>query len=163
MNKNSLILKFMNKRNYLRYALLLLLSAMSFSVANAQESVGDTVASKIAERPNDSKQTMDPLKTKIDKMPMFPGGTQALLKYLSENVKYPVDAEKKKKSGRVIVRFVVDTDGSIDDVEVAKSVWPSLDDEAVRVTEAMPKWRPGIKDGKVVRVRFTLPITFQLR
>lgn len=132
----------------LKSLFLLLMLVMCFSVVNAQD---------------DNKQRVDPLKTKVDKMPMFPGGTQALLEYLKDNVNYPIDAEKKKKSGRVLVTFDVDTDGNVVDVEVVKSVWPSLDAEALRVVKSMPKWRPGIKDGKAVRIRYTLPITFRLK
>ena len=97
-----------------------------------------------------------------EKMPMFPGGTSALIKYLSTNIKYPADAEKKKVEGRVFVTFVVEIDGSISEVQLTKKLFPSLDQEAVRVVKAMPKWIPGEIEGKLVRVRYTLPITFRL-
>jgi protein TonB len=78
-------------------------------------------------------------------------------------VKYPADAEKQKIEGRVIANFVVETDGSISNVEVFRPVFPSLDAEAVRVLSAMPKWKPGMQSGKVVRVKYTVPISFNLK
>ena len=99
----------------------------------------------------------------VEQMPEFPGGIKALLDYLCQNVKYPVDAEKQKIEGRVIANFVVETDGSISNVEVFRPVFPSLDAEAVRVLSAMPKWKPGMQSGKVVRVKYTVPISFNLK
>ena len=99
----------------------------------------------------------------VEQMPEYPGGIQALLDYLMESVKYPEDAEKQKIEGRVIAIFVVETDGSISNVEVVKPVFPSLDAEAVRVLSGMPKWTPGKQSGKAVRVKYTLPINFQLK
>ena len=99
----------------------------------------------------------------VDQMPEYPGGLPALLDYLNQNVKYPEDAEKQKIEGRVLAVFVVETDGSISNVEVVKPVFPSLDAEAVRVLAAMPKWTPGKQSGKLVRVKYTVPINFQLK
>jgi TonB family protein len=69
---------------------------------------------------------------------------------------------KEHATGRVLVNFVINTDGSIDEVKILRSVHPVLNEEAMRVIKEMPKWQPGMKDGKVVRVRFTMPITFSL-
>ena len=100
----------------------------------------------------------------VETMPEFPGGQQALFKYLSENVKYPVIAQENGIQGRVICQFVVNKDGSIVDVEVVRSGGdPSLDKEAVRVIKSMPKWKPGKQRGKPVRVKFTLPVNFKLQ
>ncbi len=96
-------------------------------------------------------------------MPQFPGGEQALFKFLNENIKYPVIAQENGIQGRVICQFVVNTDGSIVDIQVVRGVDPSLDKEAVRVIQSMPKWIPGKQRGKPVRVRFTLPINFKLQ
>lgn len=96
-------------------------------------------------------------------MPSFPGGDQALFKFLSENVKYPVIAQENGIQGRVICQFVVNRDGSIVDVEVVRSVDPSLDREAIRVIKSMPNWTPGKQRGKTVRVKFTLPVNFRLQ
>ncbi len=98
----------------------------------------------------------------VEKMPEFQGGDKALFKYLAENIKYPVDAQEGSIQGRVICRFVVDENGDIKDVEVVRSVHPSLDAEAVRIIKAMPKWTPGMQRGKNVNVQYTLPINFRL-
>ena len=99
----------------------------------------------------------------VEQMPEYPGGMQALFEFLKENIKYPEDAQKQKVEGRVIVTFVVETDGSISNVEVAKHAFPSLDAEAVRVIQAMPNWSPGKQKGQAVRVKYTVPINFNLR
>ena len=97
-----------------------------------------------------------------EQMPTFPGGDAALMKYLSENVKYPALAIKAQEQGRVVVSFTVEKDGAISDVKVARSVTPSLDAEAVRVVKAMPKWTPGKQGGQLVRVRYNVPVSFKL-
>ena len=100
----------------------------------------------------------------VESMPEFPGGQQALFKYLGDNVKYPVIAQENGIQGRVICQFVVNKDGSIVDIEVVRSGGdPSLDKEAIRVIKSMPKWKPGKQRGKPVRVKFTLPVNFKLQ
>ena len=100
----------------------------------------------------------------VETMPEFPGGQQALFKYLGENVKYPVIAQENGIQGRVICQFVVNRDGSIVDVVVVRSSGePSLDKEAVRVINSMPKWKPGKQRGKPVRVKYTVPVNFRLQ
>ena len=100
----------------------------------------------------------------VESMPEFPGGQQALFKYLSENVKYPVIAQENGIQGRVICQFVVNKDGSIVEVEVVRSGGdPSLDKEAIRVIKSMPKWKPGKQRGKAVRVKYTVPVNFKLQ
>lgn len=99
----------------------------------------------------------------VEQMPEFPGGMPAMIEFLQTNLNYPKDAKKQKVGGRVLVMFVVETDGSMSNVRVAKKVFPSLDAEALRVVKAMPKWNPGKEKGKPVRVNFTLPIVFSLK
>ena len=99
----------------------------------------------------------------VEQMPSFPGGPQALFEYLSKHIKYPVVAEENGVQGRVIVTFVVERDGSVTDVRVAKSVDASLDKEAVRVVSGMPRWIPGKQNGSAVRVKYTVPVTFRLQ
>ena len=98
----------------------------------------------------------------VEVMPEFPGGMNALMKYLSQNIKYPAEAHAKDIQGRVIVSFVVRKDGSIDGAKVVRSVDPYLDAEAMRVVAAMPKWEPGKQRGEAVNVRFTVPVMFRL-
>jgi len=99
----------------------------------------------------------------VETMPSFPGGDQALFKFLGDNVKYPVIAQENGIQGRVICQFVVNRDGSIVDVEVVRPVDPSLDKEAIRVIKSMPSWSPGKQRGKSVRVKYTLPVNFRLQ
>ena len=97
-----------------------------------------------------------------DQLPEFPGGIQAMMKFLSTNIKYPVEAQKKGISGRVIVQFVIMEDGTLDQAKVIRGVDPLLDEEALRVVKSMPKWKPGLDRGEAVKVRFTAPIMFNL-
>lgn len=98
----------------------------------------------------------------VGQQPNFPGGKEELFKYLAYNMIYPADAAKNKVEGRVLVTFVIGHDGSISNVNVVNSVYPSLDKEAIRVVSEMPKWIPGKANGKTVRVKYTIPITFRL-
>ncbi|MBP3776847.1 MAG: TonB family protein [Prevotella sp.] len=98
----------------------------------------------------------------VEQMPEYPGGMSELMKFIGDTMKYPEDAEKQQKEGLVIVRFVVEKDGSVNDVEVVKDAWPSLDAEAIRVVKALPKWTPGKQNGKVVRVKYTIPLRFAI-
>ena len=99
----------------------------------------------------------------VEEMPSFPGGNGALMSYLNSNVKYPVVAQENGVQGRVIISFVVERDGSISDVKVARSVDPSLDREAQRVVKSMPRWTPGKQNGQTVRVKYTVPVVFRLQ
>ena len=99
----------------------------------------------------------------VEEMPSFPGGQGALMSYLASNIKYPVVAQENGVQGRVIVSFVVERDGSISDVRVARSVDPSLDREAQRVVKSMPRWSPGKQNGSTVRVKYTVPVVFRLQ
>ena len=98
----------------------------------------------------------------VEEMPDFPGGVQALMDYLSKNVRYPAEAHAIGAQGRVIVSFTVKKDGSIADTKVERSVNPYLDKEAMRVIAAMPKWKPGKQRGEAVNVKFTVPVAFRL-
>lgn len=99
----------------------------------------------------------------VEQQPLFPGGPAALMKYLSENTKYPVVAQENGVQGRVTVQFVVEKDGSISDVHVLRGVDPSLDREAVRVVKSMPRWTPGKQNGITVRVNYRVPVLFRLQ
>ena len=104
----------------------------------------------------------DKIYEQVEEMPSFPGGSNALLSFIAANLKYPVAAQENGIQGRVIVKFVVDKDGRITDVEITRSVAPSLDEEAMRIVKAMPKWKPGKLKGNCVRVKYTIPIVFGL-
>ena len=95
--------------------------------------------------------------------PEFPGGMEALIKYLSENIKYPEQAKKDKIQGRVYISFVVEKDGSVADAKVLRGIGGGCDEEALRVVNAMPKWTPGKQRNTPVRVQFNLPVAFKLQ
>ena len=101
--------------------------------------------------------------TVVEQMPMFPGGDAALMGYLRDNIHYPTVAAENGVQGRVVVGFVVERDGSITDVNVLRSVDPSLDREAMRVVKSMPRWTPGKQNGSAVRVKYQVPVTFRLQ
>lgn len=101
--------------------------------------------------------------TVVDEMPQFPGGEIAMMNYIGQNLKYPEDAAKDQIEGRLVIRFVVTKDGSVEDVQVLRSLSASCDAEGVRVVEAMPKWKPGKQNGEVVSVYYTLPILYKLQ
>ena len=128
--------------------LMLLVAECCLMTANAQKTVVSQTDQKVFDT--------------VEQMPEYPGGMQAMIEFLQTNMKYPEDAAKQKVEGRVMVQFVVETDGSVSDVHVAKQVFPSLDAEAIRVVQAMPKWMPGKEKGKVVRVKYNLPIVFRM-
>lgn len=131
-----------------RIILLSMMAVLFLMTANAQK----TVVSQSNQNVYDH----------VEVMPEFVGGMPAMIEYLQTNLKYPEDAIRQKLGGRVMVQFVVETDGTISNVRVAKTVFPSLDAEAVRVVKAMPKWKPAKENGRNVRVNFTLPIVFNI-
>ncbi len=98
----------------------------------------------------------------VDEMPQYPGGEKAMMEYVAKNVKYPQEAKDKEIQGRVFVSFVIEKDGSVNEVKVLRSIGGGCDEEAVRVVSSMPKWKPGIKDGKPVRVSYMMPLNFKL-
>lgn len=98
----------------------------------------------------------------VEKMPEFPGGVQALMSYIKDNLRYPEDAKAAGIKGRVTVQFVVNKDGSISNICKLRGVEPSLDAEALRIVASMPTWSPGMQDGEAVAVRYTVRITFRL-
>ena len=138
----------------------------AFTVEGNDEVGGEVLKAKeeiAAPEPPKEKVEENKVFDVVEQMPSFPGGMGALMSWLSQNIKYPVIAAENGVQGRVIVQFVVEKDGSITDVKVAKSVDPSLDKEAARVVSSMPKWTPGKQNGSAVRVKYTVPVTFKLQ
>lgn len=133
-----------------RLILLSLMAAFSLATVQAQK----TVVSQKEQKPE--------VFMVVENMPEYPGGNEAMFAFFAKNMKYPADAQKNKVQGRVFVTFVVERDGTITDVQVAKPTFPSLDDEAMRMVKKMPKWKPGTQRGVPVRVQFTLPVVFKL-
>ena len=129
---------------------------------DAKEEVVAPVSSEAKEAPADSTAKEEVFMV-AEQMPEFPGGMKELLKFLQDNLKYPENAMKNNVQGRVIVQFVVEKDGTLTEFKVARSVDPDLDAEALRVLQTMPKWKPGMQRGKIVRVKFTVPVSFKLQ
>ena len=98
----------------------------------------------------------------VEEMPVFPGGKEALGTYISKSVKYPEEARKERIQGKVFVSFVVAKDGNVKQSKIERSIHPTLDKEALRVINSLPTWKPGKQRGKLVNVRFTVPINFAL-
>lgn len=128
--------------------LLTLAALLTFSCAQAGE-ISETL---MPEKEQASE--------KPDVLPEYPGGPSKMIEFLCENIKYPKEAAERGEQGTVYVHFVVNTDGSITDISVARSVSKVLDEAAVEVVKKMPKWVPGKSKGKNVRVEYMLPITF---
>jgi len=103
--------------------------------------------------------------TFVEQMPEFPGGQEAMLRFISKNVKYPEDAMVNNVEGKVLLKFVVNTDGYIQDIEVVSKIryGYGLEDEAIRVLKKMPQWTTGKQNGKPVNVYYILPISFRLK
>ena len=99
----------------------------------------------------------------VEQKATFPGGDAALYKWLSTQINYPADAAEAGITGRVIVSFVIEKDGSISNARVVRSIHPSLDAEAIRIVKTMPKWIPGKNNGQPVRVEYIMPISFKLQ
>ncbi len=139
--------------------------AVGFANVIGNDEYGEVLKAKeaLVTEPVKPKEEENKVFDVVEQMPSFPGGMAALMAYLQKSIKYPPVAEENGIQGRVVCTFVVERDGSVTDVRVAKSVDPSLDKEAVRVVSAMPKWIPGKQNGQSVRVKYTLPVTFRLQ
>jgi periplasmic protein TonB len=98
----------------------------------------------------------------VQEMPEFPGGNDALMKFVSENLRYPDEASSMGIQGKVILKFVVKSDGSVDRIEILRGIDPALDNEALRVVKTLPKFKPGRQAGVAVPVWFMLPVTFRI-
>ncbi|MCP9762234.1 M56 family metallopeptidase [Lacihabitans soyangensis] len=103
-----------------------------------------------------------PIFTAVEQSPEFFGGQTEMYKYLGQNIQYPADAQRANVSGKVFVKFIVEDDGSIGNVEVMKGIGFGCDEEAIRVVKSMPRWKPGVQNGKNVRVYYNMPIVYRL-
>ena len=129
---------------------------------NPSTSSSSTTTSSAEQNRKNSSTNVSIYQEPIEIEPSFPGGQTALLNWLSSQVHYPPEAEKKGIQGKSVVSYVVETDGSISNVQIVNSVSPEIDAEAVRVVKSMPKWTPGYQNGTPVRIKYNLPINFTL-
>ncbi len=125
-----------------------------------QTAVDEVVVEKKEEKP---KEVKEEIHTLVEQMPQFPGGDAALMKYLSSHINYPPMAAENGVQGKVILQFVVEKDGRVGEVKIARSVDKDLDKEAIRVVKSLPKFTPGRQNGYPVRVWYTLPVNFKLQ
>lgn len=144
----------------LSFALITLNSCMDKEKEIDETSASETRAASPEETPEVPQEEVFVV---VENQPEFPGGNAALMKFIGDNVKYPVEAQEKGVEGRVITNFVVEKDGSLSDFQVVRGIDPLLDAEALRVLQTMPNWEPGKQRGENVRVRFTLPVVFRLQ
>lgn len=107
-----------------------------------------------------SKEQDDAVYSIVSEQPSFPGGMQEMMKFISDNRKYPAEAKAKDIHGKVIVAFVVERDGSLSDVKIRRGIGYGCDEEAIRLIKSMPKWTPGKQNGKAVRASMMLPVSF---
>ena len=138
-------------------ALVLLVVVFAPAGANAQNKKEKTTQT------HKDTTTDDKIYEVCEQMPIFEGGDAALMKYLTDSVKYPELAKKHGVQGRVVIGFIVEKDGSLTDVKVLRHVDIALDAEALRVVKGMPKWIPGCQDEQLVRVRYNVPVSFRLK
>ena len=148
-----------NKKLAVVYALSALPVLAFLALGTQMVTIKQAQASTITEVA--SPPTEDKVFEKLDVLPEFPGGEKAMMQWISQNMQYPKNAVDGNIEGRVIVSFIVEKDGSISNVEVKESVHELLDKEALRVINAMPKWKPGLQDGQPARARFFVPISFK--
>lgn len=113
-------------------------------------------------QPVSAQEEDDSVFTAVEEHPQFPGGEKARKRYLQENITYPKSARKEGAQGTVYITFIIEKDGSITNVEILRGIHDDIDQEAIRVVKAMPKWIPGTQRGEPVRVQFNMPIRFLL-
>ena len=130
-------------------------------IASKNNKVGEVTVASYG--PKQSLDTNDPVFFIVEEMPEFPDGQLALRKFIAQSIKYPVQAQEKGIQGKVYVNFVVEKDGSVGALKIARGVDPYLDAEAMRVVGSLPKWIPGKQKGETVRVSYTIPINFVLQ
>lgn len=160
-----------NAAGHIKYALFVLPAfallvagniSCSQGASEKQDAKEETVAPDSVAAPTDGV-AKDEVFMVTEQMPEYPGGMKELFKFLQDNLKYPENAMKNNVQGRVIVQFVVEKDGTPTEFKVARSVDPDLDAEALRVMKTMSKWKPGMQRGEVVRVKYTVPVSFKLQ
>ena len=134
------------------------------SIAPSEDFNGTPQPKPIPPVENDVEEPAeDHIHINAEVMPVFPGGETALLKWIADHVSYPAVAAENGIEGLVACTFIINTDGSISNVEVLRSKDPLLDKEAIRVLKMMPNWKPGMQQGKAVRVRYSVPVRFKLQ
>ena len=160
--KQRIMMMNKTRTSSLKLAKYLLMLPLFLILIAANSSYAGEKEKSLQEPPPVKKEATEEIFVVVEQQPEFPGGLDAMMKFLSDSIVYPAEAKAKGIQGRVICNFVVMSDGSIDDVEIVRGVDPMIDAEAVRVLGSMPDWKPGMQRGQPVNVRFTLPVVFRL-
>lgn len=160
--KQRIMMMNKTRSSSLKLAKYLTILPIFFILIAANSSYAGEKDQSLQEPPPVKKEVTEEIFVVVEQQPEYPGGQEAMMKFLSESIVYPDEAKAKGIQGRVICNFVVMKDGSIDDVNVVRGVDPLLDAEAVRVLKSMPAWKPGKQRGQAVNVRYTLPLEFRL-
>jgi len=142
--------------------LILLVSLICTLNLSAQDANSEKQSKPTVEK-NNSEAVEDEIFMVVDQVPKFPGGEEAMMRHIFENIKYPPEAKNKNISGMCVISFVVEKDGRVNNAIIAMDIGGGCGAEALRVVEMMPKWNPGIHRGEPARVRFNLPVNFRLQ
>jgi len=142
---------------------VLIISVSSCGKSKSPELLLSDIAPPPPPPPIPSSLTADSIYQSADEMPLIPGGEAALFDYINANIIYPYAAKTKGIQGKIIVRFIVDAAGNVGSATILKGADPLLDEEALRVVRKLPKFKPGVKDGKAVAVYYVIPINFTLK
>lgn len=157
------------------FLFFLLISGLSYSqekiIRNNNDTINPPPFTKLRiEQPNDTTKHQTPDSNHVfdfvEKMPEYPGGQVAMMAFIQQNLQYPEYAKDNNLEGSVFATFIIDKKGKITDVKILRSMNPpciACDSEVIRVIKKMPKWKPGMQQGKPVRVKFTLPVKFALK
>jgi TonB family protein len=160
--KQRIMMMNKTRSSSLKLAKYLTILPIFFILIAANSSYAGEKDQSLQEPPPVKKEVTEEIFVVVEEQPEYPGGQEAMMKFLSDSIVYPDEAKAKGIQGRVICNFVVMKDGSIDDVNVVRGVDPLLDAEAVRVLKSMPAWKPGKQRGQAVNVRYTLPVVFRI-
>ena len=125
--------------------------------------IDDEIIAEYVDHALPPEESIDDVLIFAETQPSFPGGLEAFYRYVGQSVHYPRQAVQRGVSGKVFIEFVVDKDGSLSDIRVAKGIGAGCDEEALRVIKNAPRWNPGKQRGRAVRVRMMVPITFSLQ
>ena len=162
MTKQVDIPAFESRRYYSYYKSTSLYEDRRFKITCKLLEYNGSYFSKTTEKiPYDSTKWEGRIYDVVEQMPHFPGGQSAMMRYINENLRYPEEAEQSDVVGRAVVSFIVEPDGALSDIEITRSLDPAFDRMALLVVQGMPRWVPGKQDGKPVRVRYNIPVSFR--
>ena len=153
-----------HKRTYIAAFLLFWMAGETVLAQENREITSQDTTIKTQALPNGWKslETTNGSFNLVEEFPEYPGGEEARIQFLQENLKYPELAREIGLEGEVLISFIVEPDGRLTNFTIVRSVAPIFEDEALRVVKLMPNWKPGKLRGKAVRVQFQLPVTFSL-